>query len=163
MLPSTHIHISLHKAWDLWFHGQDVKADGYIVWGLRLIWWGRIGVIAGFLGGLIIILDIVDEEKLKKYGVRSLANVKERGWSGWVMAIAYLLTILVINISQGWEFWKPHAIGPAAYVATAIFAFVWITMTMAFWTFSKGRQMMYARFFALAMLAISAHCTLLTS
>ena len=53
-------------AWSRWFDGQDITQLrlGF----MTVLWWGRVGKIAAFLGGLTFILDLVGERRLRSAG-----------------------------------------------------------------------------------------------
>jgi hypothetical protein len=59
--------MSIVEAWSRWLEA-DADLRNSVLWGLPIVWWGRFGQIAAFLGGLVIILDIVGSEKLSNLG-----------------------------------------------------------------------------------------------
>ena len=54
--------VSYWDAWSFWWSGQ--KVDEMQMWGLSLLWWGRIGKLLQFIGGLIVIFDLIGSVKL---------------------------------------------------------------------------------------------------
>jgi hypothetical protein len=68
--------VSFWQAWGLWFDGQSVA--GYRLWGLPVLWWGRIGKLAQFTGGLAAIIDIVGIARISAWGERLRALSIER-------------------------------------------------------------------------------------
>jgi hypothetical protein len=54
--------VSWWQAWELWWSGTPLQ--GYVLWGLPILWWGRIGKLAQFAGGLVAIIDIVGLQRL---------------------------------------------------------------------------------------------------
>jgi hypothetical protein len=56
--------VSYWEAWSLWWSGQ--KVDGMRMWGVPLLWWGRVGKVMQFGGGLIAILDLIGSERLNR-------------------------------------------------------------------------------------------------
>lgn len=64
--------ISWLEAWRLWFSGKPLT--GTHLWGLNIIWWGRIGKILEFVAAYSIITEIVGERRLREYG-KSLRNL----------------------------------------------------------------------------------------
>lgn len=171
MKEGAHLHLGLLKAWELWFQGKDIKGDGDFVWGLSLIWWGRIAVAAGFLGGLIIILDIIGEDRLKNFGLKRWRAWDEPGPTvlDWLADLAPLvilpgifLAILWLEISLSSN---PLFRDVGAALASAIAAYLALTVISLFLykVLAENKGMKYARLFALLMLVVSAHFTLLTS
>lgn len=50
------------QAWDLWLHG--VKLDNYVMWALPLVWWSRIGKLLQYVGGTVVVLDLIGPERM---------------------------------------------------------------------------------------------------
>lgn len=50
----------------MWQAGKPVA--GYDLWGLQLLWWGRIGKVISFVSGATIILDAIGAERLQQFG-----------------------------------------------------------------------------------------------
>ncbi|MCV9389051.1 hypothetical protein [Reichenbachiella ulvae] len=63
--------IDFIKAWELWFQG--VGLTNYRLFGVSIFWLGRIGKIIQFLGGLMVIFEIIGFTRLSKFS----ANLKE--------------------------------------------------------------------------------------
>jgi hypothetical protein len=57
---------SLAQAWGLWLSGQP--AAHLELWGLSILWWGRLGKIAEAVAGLAILADIVGPDGLRQFG-----------------------------------------------------------------------------------------------
>jgi hypothetical protein len=53
-------------AWELWFQAR-LNEDA-VLWGLTILWWGRLGKLAEFFGAALIVADIIGPEKLRVYG-----------------------------------------------------------------------------------------------
>jgi hypothetical protein len=64
--------VSFWQAWGLWFDGQSVS--GFRLWGLPVLWWGRIGKLGQFTGGLVAIIDIVGVARITAWGERLRAR-----------------------------------------------------------------------------------------
>ncbi|MFG1638906.1 hypothetical protein ACGFMK_01330 [Amycolatopsis sp. NPDC049252] len=64
--------VSFWQAWGLWFDGRSVA--GYQMWGLPVLWWGRIGKLGQFTGGLVAIIDIVGVARITAWGERLRAR-----------------------------------------------------------------------------------------
>jgi hypothetical protein len=57
--------------WDAlgrWWQGQSLA--GMRVWGLEMLWWGRIGKILQFTGGLAAIIDVIGPERIVAWGLQ---------------------------------------------------------------------------------------------
>jgi len=63
---ATAAHLGLVAAWNSWAHGGSV-ADS-VLWGMRILWWGRIGKIAEVVSALTVIAEIVGPERLRATG-----------------------------------------------------------------------------------------------
>lgn len=61
--------IGLIDAWKLWATGVSV-AD-YELWGLQILWWGRIGKFVQLIAAITIIAEIIGAKNLREFG-RSL-------------------------------------------------------------------------------------------
>lgn len=49
-------------AWMAWWGGKTLI--GTTLWGIPILWWGRIGKLMQFLGGLTVVLDLIGPERL---------------------------------------------------------------------------------------------------
>lgn len=58
--------ISLIDVWKLWFSGEETK--DYILWGWKLLYWGRLGKIIQLISAFTIITDIVGVDRLQRFG-----------------------------------------------------------------------------------------------
>lgn len=61
--------VGFWEAWQLWAAGSPIQP--LVLWGQPILWWGRIGKIAQFAAGLVIILDLVGAERLRAWAHRS--------------------------------------------------------------------------------------------
>jgi hypothetical protein len=68
--------LGLLEAWALW--GQGKALNGMSLWGIPMIWWGRAGKIAAFLGGLTVVLDVIGPDRIREFGVRVKGARPER-------------------------------------------------------------------------------------
>ncbi|MCG5464853.1 hypothetical protein MED01_003112 [Micromonospora sp. MED01] len=59
---------ALEELFRLWIAGKETS-DIHI-FGLSMIWWGRVGKLLQFLGGLVVILDLIGPERLRNWGTR---------------------------------------------------------------------------------------------
>ncbi len=56
--------------------------EACLVWGIKTLWWGRIAKIAALLGALVILLDIIGADRIKKtaeFGERGTKRLLEGG------------------------------------------------------------------------------------
>lgn len=60
--------ISLIEAWGLWWSGVDI-ADRKL-WGLEILWWGRIGKLSQFLAACFILIEIIGVDAVKNFIIR---------------------------------------------------------------------------------------------
>jgi hypothetical protein len=71
--------VDIWEAWSRWLAGEllgDAK-----LWGVPIQWWGRIGKLAQFAAGLVVVLDLIGPERLRAWG-RQLGAVGPReGWA----------------------------------------------------------------------------------
>ncbi|GAA3913820.1 hypothetical protein [Actinoplanes auranticolor] len=54
--------------WSSWFAGHDMEDMKLL--GMSLMWWGRLGKVAQFAGGLAVIIDILGPERVTRAGHR---------------------------------------------------------------------------------------------
>jgi hypothetical protein len=62
------MHIGIVEAWSQWAAGT-LSHDSHL-WGLNILWWGRIGKVLELLSGAIIVADIMGPDRLRQYGQR---------------------------------------------------------------------------------------------
>jgi hypothetical protein len=73
--------------WMSWWSGQ--VGGGAHLWGIPIFWWGRLGKVAQFTAGLVIVLDLVGSERLlhgAKYARQASAAFKrglDSGFAGF--------------------------------------------------------------------------------
>lgn len=58
--------VSLIEAWKIWLSG-DLPANT-VLWGIRLLWWERIGKLMQVVGATTIIADIIGPEEIRRFG-----------------------------------------------------------------------------------------------
>jgi hypothetical protein len=63
------------QAWKIWLSGG--RLEQYSLWGLQILWWGRIGKTLEVIAALTIVADIVGPERLRMFG-KSLAQSELR-------------------------------------------------------------------------------------
>ena len=52
----------LLDAWAIWWTGQRID----VLWGVKALWWGRIGQILQLVGALMIVAEIVGADRLRR-------------------------------------------------------------------------------------------------
>jgi hypothetical protein len=58
--------VGLFEAWGKWARG-DLTEQAQL-WGMSILWWGRIGKLTGLAAALTIIAEIVGAERLRAFG-----------------------------------------------------------------------------------------------
>ncbi len=56
----------LFEAWRSWLSGDQVQNS--LLWGLKILWWARIGKVIQLLAALTIIADIIGPARLRSFG-----------------------------------------------------------------------------------------------
>jgi len=75
--------------------------DEVQLWSMSMLWWGRAGKLLQFAGALTIVLDLVDPEKLRRWGQRMRGNPLDglRDWaeqSAAMQALAFVLAVVLV-------------------------------------------------------------------
>jgi hypothetical protein len=65
----------LWPAWAAWLRGPS--APGRALWPATIFWWGRAGKVLEFLGGLAVLLDLVDPARLRALATRAAQQRNE--------------------------------------------------------------------------------------
>jgi hypothetical protein len=99
--------VGYFEAWATWFNGQEVDPHANML-GVPMLWWGRAGNIATFVGGATVLLDIIGPERLRAWGQRPDRLLKP---SKSVMTACYLIF---------WVGWIAAAFSPLAGVDTSL-------------------------------------------
>lgn len=58
--------LSIGEAWTLWFSNQ--LSSDVTIWGVSLLWWGRLGKILQFVGGVTVVAEIIGPERIRAFG-----------------------------------------------------------------------------------------------
>jgi hypothetical protein len=66
--------VTYFEAWARWANGDPSLKDA-VLWGMRILWWGRIGKGLAFLSGLVLIVDIIGPERIHDFSKRSAVKV----------------------------------------------------------------------------------------
>jgi len=59
-------HAGIMEAWRLW--GSGKLTDDFLLYGIKVLWWARIGKGLELVGGLTIVLDIIGPVRLRSWG-----------------------------------------------------------------------------------------------
>jgi hypothetical protein len=65
------------------------------LWGMPILWWGRIGKLAEFTAGLVVVLDLIGPDRLRAFGLRS----QERA----TILLLPLLRTAVRSVASAWR------------------------------------------------------------
>lgn len=92
----------LWEAWSRWFEGR--LPDDAELWGMSLVFWGRLGKLLQFIAGLTVVLDLIGAERLRAWGtsarnnfLRGLAMTRSLGprvlvpWRLWTGRLSWII------------------------------------------------------------------------
>jgi hypothetical protein len=159
--------IGYFEAWRCWAGGQDIGDRELLT--VPILWWGRAGKIAAFLGGATIILDLIGPERLKTWGKQ-----KERlSYSGGqtLLLLMIAVAVLVGNPSVGIEK-LPLLVRVPLSIALAVgmFGFVRLVAKIGSWLGTRFSLMLDQekpahglRVFAVYLIFVGFHFDLLAS
>jgi len=86
------------EAWKLWLAGQTVQDS--LLWGAKILWWGRLGKVVEFLAATTIIADIIGPERLRKFGNSlHLAFTLTKAKYFLIDALKWIRTMFIYNYS----------------------------------------------------------------
>jgi hypothetical protein len=101
--------VGLVEAWAQWLSGKHT--DDLLLWGMQVLWWGRIGKIVQTIAALTVLAEIIGPERLRSFGnsLRSGINLQKihdlwvlgLSWAG--MMIRYFLASLTFGLSRRFE------------------------------------------------------------
>jgi hypothetical protein len=134
----------LARAWRIWTDGRSASTEP--LWGKTVLWWARAGKIMQFAAGLVVILDLIGPERLRRIGIRTgeqaaavraqLVRMRarpEQTRNGAVHTSAGLFLVginllLLILLATSWSTitQSPAAIGP--YVVAPIVLLVFLAV-----------------------------------
>jgi hypothetical protein len=80
------------------------------LWGLPLIWWGRIGKLLSFLAGGTIILDIIGPERISDWS-RTRLRVAPKTAAGARTAFTVLIGLVVASTFPAGTTWLNYSLG----------------------------------------------------
>ncbi|MBP2705454.1 hypothetical protein JOL79_16710 [Microbispora sp. RL4-1S] len=164
-------------AWAMWLSRDPALRDAHLI-GLSMEWWGRLGKIGAFLGGMTVVLDILGPERIREYGgrIRRLPRSPAKG----VLAAAATAGVALLTSLVGMA--ADIATGPfggrvalVGLVLLVILAVVWIALAAAraklfesalngiAWILEHPRSLEWWRGLSLLLLIAGFHFDLLAS
>jgi hypothetical protein len=69
--------LSYFECWSLWFQGHTLQDK--VLWGMSILWWGRLGRIVGLVSALAVLAEIIGPQRLRETGtqLRQLFQMKK--------------------------------------------------------------------------------------
>lgn len=100
------VEFDFSEVWSAWLAGRDI-GDAKMG-GLSILWWGRVGRLSQFLGGLTVVLDVIGSARLRRWarGLQYLSHAMRRpGLLGdesamkliWRVAISSAITMTFLG------------------------------------------------------------------
>lgn len=93
--------ISLIEAWSLWRDGVDITNRK--LWGLEILWWGRIGKFTQFFAACLIIAEIIGARKIREFG-ENIGKFSIIGFLGSVFTFIHqrliVLTAYLLRVEE---------------------------------------------------------------
>jgi len=153
------------------------------MWGLPILWWGRIGKILQFSGGAVVVLDLIGPERIVQLAERSKGRLKAlraeavkrlRAHPALMERFIYLIVLAslfgiyglasVAN-SEFREYGIDVAIGYGGMaIGTILFFFgPYVTLLLMGKVLSLGRRANLARWIAFVLVVLGFHLDLLAS
>ncbi|MFI9812672.1 hypothetical protein [Saccharothrix variisporea] len=118
--------VGYFEAWRLWFDGSSTLRDAEL-WGLPVLWWGRIGKLAAFLAGLTLIMDIVGPERLRQFSERYVRRNRSRLGIAWPAVVGAAAGALLI-----WAVFFPGRVTfPGGWIEVSSTGFTAVTAGIA--------------------------------
>ncbi|MEU6780366.1 hypothetical protein ABZ912_14275 [Nonomuraea angiospora] len=164
-------------ALQMWFSGNSALQDS-TMYGLGMLWWGRFGKIAAFLGGMTVVLDILGPERIREYGGRLRAVPRSRT-RGALTALATAGGAIVAG-AMGAAAEIATGLGRgqlalAGLIATIVLAVGWVAISTArsklfentlkgvAWVLEHPKSLVWWRVISLFGLVVGFHFDLLAS
>lgn len=114
--------ISYLDAWHRWLNGENVS--GFYLWGLQILWWGRIGKLISFFSALAVVTEIVGPERLRNLGGNLHAKLTfQKVWKTIKNSFRplYLIIIsLIDNSSEGLDAIGEYMTSKASYIGVLL-------------------------------------------
>jgi uncharacterized integral membrane protein len=92
--------------WEAWSHwwSMDRSLGGMKMWGVPIPWWGRIGKLLQFCGGLVVVVDLIGSDRLNRAATKTRQAAKKapewlgEGWPAGIICVILFGSILFIII-----------------------------------------------------------------
>jgi hypothetical protein len=90
------------QAWEYWASGSPDN-ECLVLWGLSLLWWGRIGQLVAFTGSLLLVAELVDLTSVAGSFRDVRSTFKRAATRAWqqreqIFGIVTLITIFLIVV-----------------------------------------------------------------
>ena len=166
-------------AWSLFFQGYDMRES--CLWGIEVLWWGRIGKLLSFFSGLVIVLDIIGPDALNRATERS-----REGLSSVRNGVAAIFAVVATSVIVGAAVWAvvQHPYNPPTdgvladnpdnastnpwlllvlLVGGSAAASLWAVWRGVFWVLHHDRVPRVARIASMLLFVVGFHFDMLAS
>ena len=160
-----HSSVGYLHAWALWANG-DPNLKEMSLWGLSILWWGRAGKFAAFAAGLVLVLDIIGPDRLRRFNTSLLSGLradKRSGILGGLVIGALYLLIQWIAPFSGSFLWEVVGIVALAGLGLALGVLAALGKRALIWVFERDKIAQVARVISLALFAVGFHFDMLAS
>ena len=127
----TRLETSYLEAWSYWASGE--KIDDQLLWGMEILWWGRIGKVVGLISALAVVAEIIGPKRLREAGssIRSQYNLR----SSWLIVTAALKSIwyffrFLFSSSEKSDDW--HNLFLSTVIGKVVTAIIAVTFILIF-------------------------------
>lgn len=69
--------ITFPDALRAWTEGLDISQRE--LWGIRILWWGRLGALVQLISAMVVVIDLVGAERLRLFGLRLHSDLGAQG------------------------------------------------------------------------------------
>lgn len=152
--------------WEAWSHwwSMDRSLGGMEMWGVPIPWWGRIGKLLQFSGGLVVVVDLIGSDRLNRAAAKTRQASKKaperlgEGWPAGILGFILFLSIFLVAVF-GFNFVITAAPRPGDVFSgvIALFAFllliVAVPVTALFGAWAVARLLLYGAHFPFLVLA----------
>ncbi len=121
----------LVSVWSIWAEGGKPTT----LWGVEILWWGRIGNIIQFVGALMVIAELIGPERLSEFFESAFIRVRPKlvlrlphFFVIWLLAIAFGFTFLVTEMAN--TFTCPPSGSPFCIFSGLSTILVWVSWSV---------------------------------